>query len=211
MGCSLDGMPPADYWSHGVRSRYNSGCRCDECRAANTAYERKRVRQRMKHGPDGLVDAKRARRHLLRLSKKDVGRRAVSAACDVGNTTLEKIKSGAKTRIRRSTEQKILEVDVEAASDSARIDAGPTWKLLNALLERGWAKAEIARRLGYKVPALQISKKSVLVKNAHKVKVLHAKLIKLPPQSRKKCRCPKPLELERDGVEFCVRCEKQIP
>ena len=27
---------------HGTRSRYKHGCRCDDCRAANTAYQRQR-------------------------------------------------------------------------------------------------------------------------------------------------------------------------
>jgi lambda repressor-like predicted transcriptional regulator len=133
----------------------------------------------------------------------------VSAAADVGTTTLEKIKAGTKKRIRRSTEQRILEVDVAAASDSAHTDAAVTWKLLNELLARGWSKAELARRLGYKVPALQISKERVLVKNAYKVKRLHAELIGLPP--RKKCKCPEPLTVERDDVELCARCELLAP
>lgn len=25
--------------SHGTRSKYTTGCRCDDCRAANTAYQ----------------------------------------------------------------------------------------------------------------------------------------------------------------------------
>lgn len=33
-------MPPAERWPHGVRARYVCGCRCDPCRAANTAYAR---------------------------------------------------------------------------------------------------------------------------------------------------------------------------
>jgi len=207
---SLDFMPSANHWPHGVRARYSAGCRCDGCRAANTAYEKKRASIRRKEGPDIIVSADRARRHLKRLSKRDVGRRAVSAAADVGDTTLQKIITGKKTHIRRSTEKHILEVTAEAASDAARVDAGPPWRLLNQLIEQGWSKAELARRLGYKTPALQVSKTSVLVKTAHKVKLLHAKLIKQTP-SGMKCKCVEPLELERDGIELCARCELPIP
>lgn len=31
--------------AHGTRSRYNMGCRCDDCRAASTAYARRRREQ----------------------------------------------------------------------------------------------------------------------------------------------------------------------
>lgn len=211
MSVTPAGMPSADHWPHGVRARYSAGCRCDECRAANTAYERKRARHRVWHGPDVLVDAKRARQHLKRLSRKDVGRRTVGAAADVGDTTLSKIIAGTKKQIRCSTEKRILEVDVGAAADAARTDAGPTWKLLNQLLKRGWSKAELARRLGYKRAALQFNKRSVLVKTAHQVKLLHAELIKLPPPSGVTCKCTQEVTVERDGIELCALCERPRP
>lgn len=204
-------LPPAEHWPHGVRARYSSGCRCDACRAANTAYERQRARHRVYHGPDVLVSARRARRHLRALSRRGVGRRAVGAACDVGETTLERIKNGTKTQIRRSTEAKILSVDAQAMADSVPVDAGPTWKLLNELIDKGWPKAELARRLGYKVPALQVGKKQVLLKTAHKVKLLHTQLIELaPPRPRRWCHCRKPLPIPRDDGKLCAKCERMV-
>jgi hypothetical protein len=35
-------------WSHGTRSTYNCGCRCDPCRDAEAAYSRQRYARRRK-------------------------------------------------------------------------------------------------------------------------------------------------------------------
>ena len=37
--------------SHGTRSKYTTGCRCDDCRAANTAYQ-----WVGRHAPEHLAD-----------------------------------------------------------------------------------------------------------------------------------------------------------
>jgi hypothetical protein len=40
---------------HGTRSTYVGGCRCGDCRAANTAYERRRARRRRGLGVSPLA------------------------------------------------------------------------------------------------------------------------------------------------------------
>jgi hypothetical protein len=38
----LPGLPPAQRFAHGTRSRYTSGCRCDDCKRSNVDYYHRR-------------------------------------------------------------------------------------------------------------------------------------------------------------------------
>lgn len=135
---------------------------------------------------NGLVPADRVRRHLAKLSKAGVGTKAVAAACDVSRTILVAIQQGRRKRIRATSEEKILGVTVGAAADGAQIDAGPTWKILDALLEAGWTRTELARRLGSEAatPALQIRRDRVLARTALAVIRLGRELAGETPPSR---------------------------
>jgi hypothetical protein len=160
----------------GTRVRYNGGCRCDACRAANTQYERERGAARRAGDWNGIVDARLARAHLLKLSRQGVGRRAVAAASDVAETVLMDVRSGRKKRIRARTERRILAVTRECASDRALVDAGPTWALIDELLEERFTEAQLARWLGYDTPRLQFGRERVTVRNAADVATLHRRL-----------------------------------
>lgn len=162
---------------HGDRLRYLAGCRCDLCRKANTAYERSRNQARKSGDWNGIVSAEKARAHINRLAYHGIGRRAVSDACDVSDSILHEIALGKRLRIRARTERKILEVTQAAAADHTLIDATPTWKLLAALIASGYTKARLAAELGCKTPALQIKKTQVTVRTAHKVRLMHERLI----------------------------------
>jgi hypothetical protein len=162
-------MPPATRFAHATRAPYTSGCRCAACRKANTEYARKRAKAIIFHGKNNLVSADRARKHLFNLSRRGVGRRAVAAACDVSETVLGEIRVQRKTSIRRYTESRILAVTPEATLDRALIPAKQTWVQIQRLLREGFTKAELARRLGYKSPALQINRKRVTAANAARV------------------------------------------
>lgn len=154
---------------HGSRLRYLAGCRCLPCRASNSTYETKRLRAR-KHGDwNGFVPASRARTHLMRLSRAGIGRRAVSIACNVGKTTIQEIRQGTKRTIRARTERKILSVTRSAVSGGALISAAKTWMQISRLLSEGFSKAELARRLGYRSPAIQLNAQRVTARNAMKV------------------------------------------
>lgn len=165
---------------HGDRLRYMAGCRCHDCRRANTDYEKTRAKARKAGDWNGIVTAHRARAHLAHLSDQGVGRRAVGDACDVADSILVAIIKGDKTRIRARTERAILAVTVEAAADRALIPAGPTWALLDELISHGYSKSELARELGYKTRALQLNRHQVTVRNAHDVARLHARLRTIP-------------------------------
>jgi hypothetical protein len=160
----------------GTRAKYVAGrCRCLRCRAANSSYETARAAARRRGEWNGLVSAERARQQLVALSRQGVGRRAVSAACDVGETTLQEIRSGAKTQIRAATERRILAVTKDAIADHALVGGGRTHQRLRRLLEEGFTKTELARRLGStaKVPALQLTPGRVTARNAMKVERLY--------------------------------------
>jgi hypothetical protein len=164
--------------SHGTRLKYMAGCKCLPCRAANSRYECERAKARLAGDWNGLVPALAARRHLLRLSKQGVGRRAVAAACDVSLTIVASIRSGTRTQIRKRTQDRILGVTRLAVSDAALVPANETWRQINALLEEGFTKAELARRLGFRTPALQVGKGKILARTAARVDRLFRMLMK---------------------------------
>lgn len=160
----------------GDRLRYLAGCRCVNCRRANTDYGKARAKARKAGDWNGIVPAAKARAHLAALSAKGVGRRAVGAACDVSDTTLSAIIAGRKTNIRARTERVILAVTEAAAADRALIPAEETWRYLDSLIGDGYRKAELARQLGYSNPALQLSRHQVTVRNAYDVQRLYLRL-----------------------------------
>ncbi len=161
---------------HGDRLRYLAGCRCADCRRANTAYETARAAARKAGDWNGIVPAATARAHLAALSHSGIGRRTVADVAGIADTVLSDIIAGRKSWVRARTERRILAVTTQAAADRALIDARPTWRLLTALLELGYSKAELARQLGYTSPALQLGRRRVTVRSAHDVQRLYARL-----------------------------------
>lgn len=163
---------------HGDRLKYLAGCKCMLCRAANSRYETSRAAARKAGDWNGIVSAKRARSHILKLSRAGVGRYTLSEAADVGATIIQDIRSGRKKRIRKRTEARILSVTAAAVAGGALVPAGPTWRRINILIENGFTRAEIARRLGYRRPALQLNKDFVTAKNAAAVERLYNRVMK---------------------------------
>jgi hypothetical protein len=165
-------IPSADAFAerpHGTRLRYIAGCHCDDCREANTAYERMRGKLRREGKGDFLVDAHRVRTHLNRLSAAGIGYKAVADIAGVSKTSLMNIRSGSKTRLRTSTAQRVLAVTREAVGPASLVDAGPTWKLIEKLLKQGFTKGALALRLGRKVPALQMRRDKITAKTQQRV------------------------------------------
>lgn len=178
-GLSARGLKPiaqlAADRDHGDRLRYMAGCRCDECRRANTSYEKARAAARKAGDWNGFVPADKAWKHLLKLSDEGVCRRAVQAVTDIGGSIISAIRSGAKKQIRARTERKILAVTKDQASDNALTSAEGTWKLLNKLLDKGYTKTQLAHALGGKSPALQVGQEQVTVRTAYEVRKLYEK------------------------------------
>lgn len=163
---------------HGDRLRYMAGCRCFACRRANSAYEAGRKIARAAGEGNGIVPAAKARAHMKRLSAQGVGRRSVGAACDIADTVLGDIISGRKVNIRAATERAILAVTAAAAGDRVLVPAKATWKLLDELIEDGYTRGELARRMGSKskTPALQLKRDFVTVRNAYLAERLYDQL-----------------------------------
>lgn len=161
---------------HGERLRYMAGCRCDACRAANSRYECERQRARKTGDWNGIVSAAAARAHMLRLRRRNVGRRAIQAATDIGDSILQEIASGKRLRIRARTERLILAVDVTARSDRSLVPAGKTWQRIRELLDEQYTEAFIAKRLGYTNRYLQFGRERVTARTAYRVERLYREL-----------------------------------
>jgi hypothetical protein len=147
---------------HGTRARYvAAGCRCMLCRAANSRYSVERDRARREDGDRReLVDAGEARRHLRKLSRQGIGYKQVAESAKVSINVTAKILSGARKRIRANTARAVLAVTKANAllGDNSLVASGPTWRKLDELLGRGYSKAQLAKWLGHKAPALQIKR-----------------------------------------------------
>lgn len=161
---------------HGVRLRYMAGCRCDACRRANTDYEIQRARARKAGDWNGIVPALGARDHMKWLSRHGVGRRAVQASTDIGDTVLSDILSGRKTRIRARTARKILAVTPAQAADHALISARKAKRLIASLRAEGYSERYLAKRLGYKNPYLQFASNRITVRNSARIERLYREL-----------------------------------
>ncbi len=161
---------------HGHRLRYLAGCRCRDCRRSNSLYESARAKARKNGDWNGLVSAARTRRHLFKLSRRGIGRRAVAIAADVSQSMICAIKSKRKKQIRARSERKILSVTAADACDHSFVPARRTWKLIRMLKTEGYTTAQLARSLGYSRAVLQLSKTRVLVRNAFRVERLYRQL-----------------------------------
>lgn len=151
---------------HGVRIRYVAGCRCFKCRRSNSDYERGRIAARICGDWNGIVPAARARRRLTKLRSAGIGRRAVRAATDIGDTVLQEIITGKKKNIRARTERLILAVTNAAAFDGAYVSAARTWNQINQLRREGFTKRRISAEIGKGGRCLQFGKKRITVRNA---------------------------------------------
>jgi hypothetical protein len=168
--------------AHGTRVRYMTGCKCVPCRAANSRYETERALARQNGDWNGLVFADRARAHLRILSRRGIGRRLISDACGVSDSMLHEIKKGRKRRIRARTERAILSITDELRGDKTLLDAGPVWAKIDLLLRHGFSRAEIARRIGMRMPKLQLNSEVVTARSAMRIEKLCATVFAGDPE-----------------------------
>lgn len=167
----------------GTRTRYWAGCRCNPCRAANTAYERQRTAARARGEFNHVVSAEPARLHLVWLSAQGVGRKTAADAAHMPHSTVSRIIDRQKLKIRAQTEARILRVTPAAAADGAMVDATATWQRLDELLTQGYSSARLGSELlGKPVRALQISRHKVRVSTVQAVQRLHERLRRVPAE-----------------------------
>lgn len=164
---------------HGTRGRFVQGCRCDDCREANRIYYRKNQLDRIYGRNDPLVDASGVRAHLEVLKKASIGLRTVSQITGKPRSSLSKIRQGTRKMIKRSDRDAIMGIDPNAIlSDATLVDASPTWKLIDELLELGWTRGRIAREaLGAATKTLQLNEKRVTARNERKIRIYHSRMM----------------------------------
>jgi len=160
-------------WPHGVRARYTVGCRCQLCREANNAYEKMRAKERSAGRSNELVSAAEARAYMHEMSKLGLGRRAFHAASGVGDTTLQCVRSGAKTQIRRLTAERILNVGIEALKPHALVPAEVTHHLIKLLVANGYTKSKITQLMGLQSRGLQLKAELIVRRNADKLREIY--------------------------------------
>jgi transcriptional regulator with XRE-family HTH domain len=159
---------------HGTHARYVSGCHCFHCRVAHSQYNVERERAKAAGDFNGIVDATPVREHLRMLSRQGVGYKSVADAAGVSKTILSNILAGRRTRVRARTMRAVLAVDKSAIADHALVPSGPTWRLLDELLERGFSKAQLARWMGSKTPAIQFKRGGlILARTASRVERMY--------------------------------------
>lgn len=81
---------------HGQRWSYTKhGCRCDECRAANTDYHRElRARKRAGERVTRLINATMAREHIVTLHDEGYSYREIARRSGLAFNTILKIRDG---------------------------------------------------------------------------------------------------------------------
>ncbi len=137
-------------------------------------------------GVGSYVSAEPARRHLAALGRAGVGLKTVARLSGVSHGSLSKIVYGEpgrgrppSRRIRVQTNERILAVTETQARGGQRVDAGPTWQLIEELVAAGYTRAHLARELGSQAasPTLQIGRRLVRASTARAVEELHRRLI----------------------------------
>lgn len=137
------------------------GCRCEPCRLANRTYERDRARRT----EPPYVSATPVREHLAYLSSQGVGWKTAARAAGLSPSVVWKIlygRNGKPTkRCRPATAERLLAVTSSAGLAGSRVDAGPTWEIIDSLLAKGWTKSAINRAIGNTSGGLQIRRTTV--------------------------------------------------
>lgn len=163
--------------AHGSYVKYvQDRCRCDECTKANQAYEREN-RQRI---DPPYVLAGPAREHVRELMAAGVGLKQISKTSGVPHGTLSKLIYGDQARgmapskrIRPKTMSKLLAVTPAAIAGGAKVDAAPTWLLLEEMIAAGVPKSQIAEQIPGHGRTLQLSRNLVAARHARAVADLH--------------------------------------
>lgn len=178
--------------AHGTHVRYvhgpdvndepGHGCRCEPCRTANRDYERERNRR----AAPPYVAAGPAREHIAWLRDQGIGLNTVAKLSGVSHGALTKLVYGTlgrspSKRCRPETLSKIVGVLPPDVVNGSRVEAGPTWVIIETLLARGWSKSALARHVhGPHAIALQLSTAQVTRENAATIKGL----LELPVERR---------------------------
>lgn len=169
-------------------------CRCTDCTAANTAYERNRMRQHA-YGRFGSkwVSSAPARAHVQHLMSQGLGLKRVVEISGYSQGAMTKLVYGSKgrqptKRILREHADAILAVraTIDTLASGARVDGAGTRRRIQALIAIGWSQSKLARRLGYELRNfcyMVHGKRDVTAGTARKVRAVYDELWdQTPPQ-----------------------------
>ncbi len=190
---------------HGTRTGYVKGCRCTPCSDANTEEAQERDR-RIRAGLPSTdwVAAGKSRGHLLILMGRGVTRNGLARATGLNPKTIDELVDGVRRRVHPQTQDTILACTMDTVRDASegmpghRVDAGPTWELIDDLRGRGWPASWIARESGMG-GAIQLSRDMVTATNAQRVRDLHDRIGALGPPPRKRGQPVPPLDVIQAG------------
>lgn len=157
---------------HGTNSAYVlDRCRCEDCTAANRAYEGHRRRQQAYGRWTHWTDADRVREHLERLRASGIGAKRISELSGVPTGAVSKLLYGVyapgpggckgngvkvrkpSRRVLRRTAEALFAIEptpANLAACSNDPERTPLARLhLRSLVALGWSVPEIGRRIGW--------------------------------------------------------------
>lgn len=136
---------------HGTRSAYVSGCRCEACRAANTAYMAAYYRARGTHSP--LVDVAEAQWRLRRLFGMGYTYREVAQFTGISEGNISDIMGGRRERVHARAVEALDGLLRSRLRDRRRVDAGHTRENVRRIWAR-YGRAKACELLGVTGPVL---------------------------------------------------------
>jgi WhiB family redox-sensing transcriptional regulator len=97
--------------------------------------------------PSTFVDAREVRQRLAALARRGLGSRQVAELAGVDRGAVMRARRG-KGRVARRVAERILSIPLTADPAAGQlVDAGPSWERIAKILEAGYSKAWIARRV----------------------------------------------------------------
>lgn len=141
------------------------------------------------------------REHVNALLASGMGRRRIAQSAGLSESVVNAVIHGKRgkplARVHHETARKLLAVDRADLAAGALVDASPTWRMLDELIACGYPKARIARALGGKSPALQVSRSAVRLSTYRAVARLHWSVWMRSGELRGELRCSVPREVLR--------------
>lgn len=182
--------------AHGTRERYvrgpderdepGSGCRCADCRAANTANANRIYQMKAMGRWQPYVDAAPVRAHVAELMRQGYPAKRIARLAGVAPATIGRLIAGCG-RVRASTAQAILSVGagLDSLPARARVDGTGTRRRVQALVAVGWSLARLAAEAGIARSQFQllVHAEGVSAGTARAVRVLYSALWDQPPPS----------------------------
>lgn len=194
--------------SHGTRTGYVKGCRCQPCTDSNNSYRAIKGEQ-LRHTGVGtdLVDAARARSDLRRLAEAGLSLRTISLLLNVSRSTLMKLNAANRLRVLPRTAEVLALAEPaqlfqevvrragegDAYMQSVKVPSQEALNTLAGLVERGWPKSWLAREAGLGA-SVQVRAPLITALNAHRITELAGRCAHLTPPKRQARRALPPLD-----------------